>query len=76
MRLGATPITSSDDLLEALGFEKDNQQNEQIELNLSNEEKLVLEIIKEFTDIKSKLKNIGCKCIGLKEIYENELQNN
>lgn len=47
IRLGATPITSSDDLLEALGFEKDNQQNKQTELNLSSEEKLVLEIIKE-----------------------------
>ncbi len=47
LRLGATPITSPDDLLEALGFEKDNQQNEQENINLNTEEKLVLEIIKE-----------------------------
>jgi len=47
LRLGATPITSSDDLLEALGFEKDTQQSEQENVHLSTEEKLVLEIIKE-----------------------------
>jgi DNA processing protein len=49
LRQGATPITSGEDLLEALGFEKEKDgvvQNKLFE-DLSNEEKKVLEILRE-----------------------------
>ncbi|MFN8430238.1 MAG: SulP family inorganic anion transporter [Spirosomataceae bacterium] len=52
-------------------------RNSKVIIDASNSKYIdfdVLEIIKEFTEIKAKLKNIRCKCVGLKEIYENEPQ--
>nr|MBP9803148.1 DNA-processing protein DprA [Candidatus Paceibacterota bacterium] len=46
LRLGATPITSSEELLEALGFEKQEKQQTLFE-DLSPEEKKVLDILRE-----------------------------
>jgi DNA processing protein len=46
LRLGATPITSSEELLEALGFEKQEKQQTLFE-DLSLEEKKVLDILRE-----------------------------
>ncbi|MFC1801888.1 DNA-processing protein DprA [Patescibacteria group bacterium] len=49
LRQGATPITCSEDLLEALGFQTENfsGQGEMVFDNLSDEEKMVLEILSE-----------------------------
>ncbi len=48
IRQGATPITNSDELLEALGFEVDNKKMVQQELfNCTDDEKKVLEILRE-----------------------------
>lgn len=51
LRLGATPITNTDELLEALGFEtsKEDKENIQQKLfeDLSPEEKKVIEILRE-----------------------------
>ncbi len=49
LRLGATPITSVEDLLEALGFEKETDEDKQQKLfeDLSPEEKKVLELLNE-----------------------------
>lgn len=49
IRLGATPITSSEDILEALGFEipKDEERQQKLFLDLSPEEKKVVEILHE-----------------------------
>jgi DNA processing protein len=49
LRLGATPITSSDDLLEALGFEKPKEEDKQQKLfqDLSVEEKKIVSMLRE-----------------------------
>jgi len=49
LRLGATPITNSLELLEALGFETEQDENIQQKLfeDLSNEEKKVIELLRE-----------------------------
>ncbi len=49
LRLGATPITSSEDLLEALGFEKEKDEEKQAKLflDLSPEEKIVVDLLRE-----------------------------
>ena len=49
IRLGATPITNSEELLEALGFEKPREEEKQKRLfdDLSIAEKKVLEILRE-----------------------------
>ena len=49
IRQGATPITSVEDLLEALGFEKEDEEDKQQKLfeDLSPEEKKVIEILHE-----------------------------
>ena len=49
LRQGATPITSSEDILEALGFElpKDEEKQAKLFLDLSPEEKKVVEILRE-----------------------------
>ena len=49
LRLGATPITSSEDVLEALGFEqeKDAEKQAKLFLDLSPEEKKVVELLRE-----------------------------
>lgn len=49
IRQGATPITSAEDLLEALGFEKEDEEDKQQKLfeDLSPEEKKVIEILHE-----------------------------
>ena len=49
LRQGATPITSVDDLLEALGFEKEKNQEKQAKLfaDSSVEEKIVLKLLRE-----------------------------
>src|SRR3990167_4694303 len=47
LRLGATPITSSEDVLEALGFEQEKDAEKQAKLfaDLSPEEKMVVDLI-------------------------------
>lgn len=49
IRQGATPITSAEDLLEALGFEKEDEEDKQQKLfeDLSPEEKKVIAILHE-----------------------------
>ncbi|MFA5937517.1 MAG: DNA-processing protein DprA [Candidatus Paceibacterota bacterium] len=49
IRQGATPITSPEDVLEALGFEKEKDENKQRKLfeDLSPEEKKVIELLRE-----------------------------
>ena len=49
IRQGATPITCAEDVLEALGFEKDEDEDKQASLffDLSKEEKMVIEILRE-----------------------------
>lgn len=49
LRLGATPITNSKELLEALGFATEDEVNAQNSLfeDLSNEEKKVIDILRE-----------------------------
>lgn len=49
IRQGATPITSAEDVLEALGFEKEKDEDKQASLfeDLSKEEKIVIEILRE-----------------------------
>lgn len=48
IRLGATPITSKDDLLEALGFSIENKETVNRELeDCSEEEKMILEFLNE-----------------------------
>jgi DNA processing protein len=49
IRQGATPITCAEDVLEALGFEKEEDENRQASLfsDLSKEEKMVIEILRE-----------------------------
>lgn len=49
IRQGATPVTSAEDVLEALGFEKEVNKEKQARLfaDLSTEEKKVLEILRE-----------------------------
>ncbi|MFA7285412.1 MAG: DNA-processing protein DprA [Candidatus Paceibacterota bacterium] len=51
LRLGATPITNTDELLEALGFETSKEEKENIQQklfeDLSPEEKKVIEILRE-----------------------------
>lgn len=51
IRQGATPVTSSEDVLEALGFEvkKDKEKQQQLFLDLSSEERLVMDILREPT---------------------------
>lgn len=50
IRLGATPITSSEELLDALGFQPDQQPTtNNLQLDLSDEEKEVLELLREPT---------------------------
>ncbi len=49
IRLGATPITSSEDVLEALGFERPDKKEKQAKLfaDLSDEESMVVELLRE-----------------------------
>jgi DNA processing protein len=49
IRQGATPITGVDDLLEALGFEKEEEEEKQQKLfeDLSPEEKKVINLLRE-----------------------------
>ncbi len=49
IRLGATPITSANDLLEALGFEvkKDEEKQSELFQDLSPDEKIVFELLRE-----------------------------
>ena len=49
IRQGATPITCAEDVLEALGFEKEKDENKQAKLfeDLSPEEKKVIELLRE-----------------------------
>ena len=49
IRLGATPITKSEDILEALGFEipKDEEKQAKLFLDLSPEEKKIVELLRE-----------------------------
>jgi DNA processing protein len=49
LRLGATPITGVEDLLDALGFEKEKDEDRQAKLfdDSSDEEKKVLELLRE-----------------------------
>ncbi len=49
LKLGATPITCTEDLLEALGFEvkKDKKKQQELFLDLSKEEKKVVELLRE-----------------------------
>ncbi len=51
LKAGATPITSAEDVLEALGFEleKDEQKQQRLFQDLSPEEKKVVEILREPT---------------------------
>ncbi|MDP2788931.1 MAG: DNA-processing protein DprA [bacterium] len=49
LRLGATPITSAEDVLEALGFERPDKKEKQAKLfaDLSPEEKMVVKLLHE-----------------------------
>ena len=49
LRLGATPITCAEDVLEALGFEKEKEEGKQAKLfsDLSPEEKRVVSLLRE-----------------------------
>ena len=49
LRLGATPVTSSEDVLEALGFEPKKDEDKQTKLfkDLSSEEKIVINLLRE-----------------------------
>lgn len=49
IRLGATPVTSAQDVLEALGFEqkKDEEKQASLFMDLSPEEKMVIKILRE-----------------------------
>ncbi|MFZ1019788.1 MAG: DNA-processing protein DprA [Minisyncoccia bacterium] len=49
LHLGATPITSSEDVLEALGFElpKDEEKQAKLFLDLSPEEKKIVDLLRE-----------------------------
>ncbi len=49
LRLGATPVTSAEDVLEALGFEQkeDKEKQAKLFLDLSPEEKRVVELLRE-----------------------------
>jgi len=49
MRLGATPVTSAEDVLEALGFakEKDEEKQQKLFVDLSPEEKKVINLLRE-----------------------------
>ena len=49
IRQGATPVTCSEDVLEALGFERKKDENVQAKLfeDLSSEEKMVIKILRE-----------------------------
>ncbi len=49
IRQGATPITCAEDVLEALGFEKEKDEEKQMKLfeDLSPEEKLVISLLRE-----------------------------
>lgn len=49
LRLGATPITSSEDVLDALGFKIEKPKDKQAQLfaDLSEEEKMVLNLLRE-----------------------------
>ena len=49
LRLGATPINSPEDVLEALGFEKEKDEEKQAKLflDLSPEEKIVVKLLRE-----------------------------
>lgn len=51
LKAGATPITSSEDVLEALGFEQKKDKERQIKLflDLSPEEKIVVDLLREPT---------------------------
>lgn len=51
IRQGATPITCSEDVLEALGFEKEKNEEKQAKLflDLSPEEKVVVDLLREPT---------------------------
>jgi len=52
LRLGATPITSSEDVLEALGFKLETPKDKQAKLftDLSKEEKMVINLLREPKD--------------------------
>ena len=52
LRQGATPVTSSEDVLEALGFQKEKDEEKQKKLfeDLSPEEKMVVELLREPTE--------------------------
>ena len=49
IRQGATPVTCAEDVLEALGFEREKDQNKQRQLfeDLSEEEKMVIDLLRE-----------------------------
>ena len=49
LRQGATPVTSAEDVLEALGFEKEKGEEKQKKLfeDLSKEEKMVVDLLRE-----------------------------
>ncbi len=49
IRQGATPVTCAEDVLEALGFEKEKDEDKQMKLfeDLSKEEKMVVDLLRE-----------------------------
>lgn len=84
IRLGATPVTSSDDVLEALGFERPDKKEKQAKLfaDLSEEESMVVELLREPLErdelIKKMKMNIASanallSIMEIKEIIKEEL---
>lgn len=84
IRLGATPVTSAEDVLEALGFERPDKQEKQAKLfaDLSAEEKMVVELLREPLErdelIKKMKMNIASanallSIMEIKEIIKEEL---
>jgi DNA processing protein len=59
IRLGATPITSSKDLLNALGFEQKENWQQTLFLDLTPEEKKVLDILREPIERDILIKEMG-----------------
>ena len=59
LRLGATPIRNSDDILEALGFKIEEKQQSLDFENLSEKEKKVIEILKIPTDRDDLIAKLG-----------------
>lgn len=82
IRLGATPITSVSELIDALGFKHDTEQKERNYSNLSENEKQIIEVLQEpktrdelfeLLELEPSVINSTLSLLELKELVEESL---